>query len=151
MTTFRKEALFVIAVMALAMLFWNQTSLIPESATTFPKILIVAIAGFSLAMLAQAWITAQKNIQKESSEPINYVRILLFASILLIYVFSVQPLGYFIVTPLFIIVTSILFKALSVLWSFAVAIVFSSFIYALFVGFLHLPVPLGLLESVLGV
>ncbi len=150
MTTLYKESLFVIAVLALAALFWHQTGLIPEEATQFPKLLIVCIVGLALAMFGQAWTQAKKKEQEEAGAPINLVRIFFLSILLLAYVFSVQPIGYFVATPLFICTAGILFKALRPLWAVVVAILFSSFIYALFVGFLHLPVPLGILESVLG-
>ncbi len=150
MTTFRKETLFVIAVLALATLFWHQSYLIPEEATQFPRILIIAIVGFALAMFGQAWTAQKKQQAQEESTPVMWSRLILFSIILLTYVLTVQPIGYFVVTPLFICLTGIIFKALSAKWAIFVAIAFSSFIYALFVGFLHLPVPLGILENILG-
>ncbi len=151
MSSFRKESLFVIAVLALAMLFWHQTYLIPEDATQFPKLLIILIVGLALAMQWQAWKNTKKKQEvAEEASPVNWKRLSCFAGVLLTYVFTVQPLGYFVVTPLFICIAGIVFKALRPVWAVVVAVLFSSFIYALFVGFLHLPVPLGLLENILG-
>ncbi len=58
-------------------------------------------------------------------------------------------MGYFPATALFMMLSFLLLRAAGFVKSLLITALFCGFIYALFVSFLKLPVPLGLLESLL--
>ena len=146
MTALHKESLFALFVSTLGVLFWVQTSTLTDSAAMFPRLLIVMIILLSAGMLLQ---TARSGCNIVGS-PVNIPRIVAYLALLLAYVFCAEPVGYFIVTPVFIVVASAFLRAMSFKGALLTSLGFSLFIYGLFVEFLHLPVPLGLLENVLG-
>ena len=73
-------------------------------------------------------------------------RVFLFAVFIALYIFLIDTIGYFIVTPIFVIVAFIYLKAAKLKTVIFIAVGFTAFIYALFVMFLKIPVPMGLLS-----
>ena len=77
---------------------------------------------------------------------INYKRAFVFTALIALYIFLLDKIGYFIVTPLFILIANYYLKSMSLKNSAIIAVLFSGFVYALFVVFLKIPIPMGLLK-----
>ncbi len=148
MSSFKKDSCFALAVMALVALFWQQTYSMPASAAVFPRMLMVLIFLLVLAMLIQAFI--RRTFQEDEPFMENIARLGVFLLLLTGYVLCVEPVGYFFATPIFVVASCRVIRAVNFLPSLLIGVLFSGFIYILFVGFLHLPVPLGLLEHFVG-
>jgi hypothetical protein len=86
----------------------------------------------------------QKAVTKYNTIP--FTRVIVFIALISGYILTIQYLGYFIVTPVFIISVYLFMRASSILNIFIIALSFTLFIYVLFVLFLNLPVPMGLLS-----
>ncbi len=67
------------------------------------------------------------------------------SSLIFAYVLTIIPLGYFIATPAFLIGSLLFLRSTKPHWILAIAVGFTGFVYLLFVLFLHMPVPMGLL------
>ncbi len=148
MSSFQKDSFFAIAVMALVVLFWHQTYSMPASAAVFPRMLMVLISLLVLAMMIHAYI--RRALAEDMPLMGNVARLGLFLLLLVGYVLCVEPVGYFFATPVFVVAGCAVIRAVGLVPAAIIGVGFTAFIYALFVGFLHLPVPLGLLANFVG-
>ena len=62
------------------------------------------------------------------------------------YILAIDPLGYFLVTPAFLIGALSYLRAIKMRYILIITFIFTIFVYLLFVKFLHLPIPLGLMS-----
>jgi hypothetical protein len=145
-----KEGLFAVWTVALAVLFQHQSLTLTDSAALLPRLLIACVIFLSVLMVMNAVREERRESAPPSAAPINTPRLCAFTALLALYIFSVEPVGYFIATPLYIVASYSLLRATSLRLSLCIAVGFTLFIYLLFMLFLHLPVPLGLLEELLG-
>ncbi len=148
MSAFRKDILFALAIIAFLVLFWQQTNAMSAAAANYPRLLMGFIGFLTLIMLIQSFL--QRHIKEEKPAPVLFARIGIFVALLVAYVLSMNTVGYFFATPIFVVIGCALLRAVSLRVSVCIGVGFSVFIYILFVKFLHLPVPLGLLEYFLG-
>lgn len=153
MFRFVQESIFATACITLALLFLVKTDELISSAALFPRILIGTVILLSCVMVYQSY-TAQRageHIEepKEGRPPFQAKRLVVFFALCAGYVASVEFLGYFFSTPLFIILTYSYLRSVKLQTSVVIAMGFSAFIYLLFVKVLHLPVPLGILETLM--
>lgn len=81
-----------------------------------------------------------------SESPIRIKCAIVFVLFVGIYIFLLDKVGYFIMTPAFVIVSYLFLKSLSWWKASAIAIVFTLFIYAVFVVFLKIPIPMGIMR-----
>lgn len=147
-------ALFFCAV---AGIFYLDTLDMVKAANELPRLLILLVTGLSIGMVAESYRKNRKENAEAGSpaqggdrDTAGIVRLVVFVGLIAAYVLLLQPLGYFIVTPLFVIGSFLLLKAASLPASVLTGIGFSVFVYFLFVVFLHLPVPMGILSGILG-
>lgn len=148
-----KEILFAAGAAALSLLFLIQSLKLPDSPALMPRILASLIIVLSAAMVWQGLRAHQKMVQSRQKEEIPYINIPLvttFLFFIVAYVFSIESVGYFIATPLFIIGTYLFLRAMKLRNAIFVALGFCVLVYGVFVKILYLPVPLGLLENILG-
>ena len=148
-----KEILFATGAAALALWFIVDSQKLIDSAAMMPRILATLIIVLSVVMVGKGWIERRRMLkagQKEEIPYINIPRVTLFVIFILAYVLCIEPLGYFIATPIFIIGTYLYLRALSLGRSLLVMLAFCALVYGLFVRFLHLPLPMGLFETLLG-
>ena len=146
-----KEGLFAVWAVALAVLFQHQSLTLTDSAALLPRLLIACIILLSGLMALNAVREEQRKTDPGLlSAPINTLRLCAFTGLLAAYIFSVESVGYFIATPLYILASYSLLRAAPLWKSLCIAVLFSLFIYLLFIVFLHLPIPLGLLKNLLG-
>ena len=149
MSRVQQEITFAVLVIALGIAFFYGTINMPPTAALFPRILAGMLIALAVLMLLQTGHRARARGEEEEKTPVNTTRLVVFFALCVGYVGSVDFLGYFFATPLFIIITYTYLRSLSFAKSVVCAALFSGFIYVLFVWFLHLPVPLGLLEKFL--
>jgi hypothetical protein len=148
-----KELLFAAGTMGLSLFFVIQSYKLPESAARLPRLLGSLILILSVIMIIQGFLAHQRMVkagQKEEIPVINLKLVYLFLFFIVLYVAGIDFLGYFVATPLFIMGTYIYLKALSLKGILIVTAGFCALVYGLFVKVLHLPVPMGLLENLLG-
>lgn len=145
-----KEGLFGAGVCALGVIFWVQTYKMSDSAALLPRILIGLVILLSISMLVIAVREERTKAVPDAQPPVHVGRVCAYLGLMVLYIFSVEPVGYFIVTPLFIVLSYALLRAISWWKSWVIAIGFTAFVYFLFVYFLNLPVPMGLLETWMG-
>jgi putative tricarboxylic transport membrane protein len=127
--------LFAAAVDALAIVFYVDTLRMPRAAYQMPRIFI-GIDGNG----------PPENNDDLPSEEISPVRAAGFVLLIFGYIMTINPLGYFIATPSFLVATLLFLRSTKPQWIAAIAVGFTGFVYLLFVLFLHMPVPMGLLD-----
>ena len=146
MTYFVQHLLFSVFAVSLGLYFYIAGGSMPDSARLFPQLMSVLIFLFSGLMAFNAWLAPEDGVKVK----INIFRVAIFAAGIALYIASTETLGYFISTPLFMVAGYLYLRAAGFFKALAIALCFSTFVYLLFVRFLNLPVPMGLLESVLG-
>lgn len=144
----------------LALVFYFKTLKLPDTAAFLPRILIALIILLSIGMVLESYYKDKKKVQnkrrmderaeedEEETEEgtINYKRATIFVLMIATYIFTMKSVGYFIMTPVFILSAYIFVKATSVKNMLMITAGFTVFVYLLFVVFLKLPIPMGLLK-----
>lgn len=137
-----------IVAILLGLVFYHQTLDMPKAAYELPRLLVFLIAGLCILMIFSGYrVFKIRNMEERESEhlPPNYKRVFFFGLIIALYISLIQSIGYFIVTPVFIIVSLYYLKATRFTNMVLIAGFFTAFIYFMFVWFLKLPVPMGIL------
>lgn len=141
--------LFAGAVDSLAVVFYVNTLRMPKAAYQMPRILIALVLLLSVLMIVEQVVLMRKTPSADNGNPlpveISPIRIGVFVSLILAYILTIVPLGYFIATPVFLIGSLLFLRSTKMYWILAIAVGFTVFVYLLFVLFLHMPVPMGLL------
>ena len=151
--------LFAVALGVVAVIFYIDTLDMAKAAYQLPRLLIFLVMGLSILMIAEQ-VVLQRKPETTAPQPGNgdngavaaptgersIVRIAVFVALLIAYVMTIKSLGYFITTPLFLIAVLSYLRATRLVWIVLIAVGFTVFVYLLFVLFLNLPVPMGLLE-----
>lgn len=149
---------------AVAGIFFIDTLDMVQAANGLPRLLILLVIALSVGMVFESYKKSKqealetKAVGEDSSNAAakgkadaqDFMRLALFVVLIAAYVFLLKPVGYFIVTPLFIVAAFLLLKATSLIVGILTGLGFSVFVYFLFVLFLHLPVPMGILSGILG-
>jgi len=142
--------LFAAAIDSMAIVFYLNTLRMPKSAYQMPRIFIALVLLLSVLMIVEQAVLMRKPPTEANgngpSREINPVRIAVFVLMILGYIMTIKPLGYFIATPAFLVGTLVFLRSTRLPWVVAIAVGFTGFVYLLFVLFLHMPVPLGLLD-----
>ncbi|PKL07337.1 MAG: hypothetical protein CVV53_00075 [Spirochaetae bacterium HGW-Spirochaetae-9] len=146
---------------AVAGIFFIDTLDMVQAANGLPRLLILLVIALSAGMVFESYKKSKIEALEEKAsnaedqgkpafDKSGFIRLVLFVALIAAYVFLLKPVGYFIVTPLFIVAAFLLLEATSLLVGILTGIGFSVFVYFLFVVFLHLPVPMGILSGILG-
>jgi hypothetical protein len=138
--------LFTVFTLGVSVFFFYSSGTLPRSAALLPKIVASLVAVFSVSMAVQAYKTRTAEKSGSPEQKINVVRAVCFAAMIGIYIYLIPTVGFFIMTPLYIFLVYMYLKAARIWVALVISVGFSGFIYALFVSFLKLPVPLGLME-----
>ena len=146
MSYFMKHLLFSVFAFAFALFFYVEANSMVESARLFPQIVAGLVFVLSVVMAWGAWRSAPA---EENKAKINVKRLVIYAAMLAVYIFATDAVGYFITTPVFMIVSYLFLKAAGFVKAVLITAAFMVFVYLLFVQFLNLPVPFGLLEPLL--
>lgn len=139
--------------MALSALFLVQSLRLTDSAALMPRILACLIIVLSAAMIRTGLRAHRRMAKAGKKEEIPYINVplvSLYLVFIIAYVLLIETLGYFIATPLFLVGTYMYLRAMKLQSAIVVALGFCILVYGVFVKVLYLPVPLGLLETILG-
>ena len=151
-----KEYIFSAFTLAFSVFFFYKSLAMPRTAALLPMLITGLVAVFSIAMAFQAYKTARLERPKTKEEAVAsiedegkvvVVRVIWYVAMMALYIYYISSVGYFITTPIFMLVCYALLKATSIPKAMAISAGFALFIYYLFVSFLKLPIPLGLMES----
>ncbi|MDO4988610.1 MAG: tripartite tricarboxylate transporter TctB family protein [Synergistes sp.] len=144
---FNKDKFFAVAVTLISALLTAQAFSYPYESSQFPRFLCILMLLFSAIMLI-------KNLKSNTSQTTELsaasfaaatkIPVAVFGSVT-IYVVGIAYIGYFVSTALFMALTMIGFGERKVLHIAAAIAVFLAVVYALFVSFLGLRLPEGLL------
>jgi len=159
---------FAALIDVMAVTFFIETLRMPKAAYQMPRLLITALVILSTLMIAeQVWkLRKGEPVKKQKDDELeklmeeaakaaelspeeqrnSKIRRAFFVGALTAYIVTIKPLGYFIATPLYLLGTLIYLKSTKSYIALAIAVGFTIFVYLLFVLFLNLPVPMGLLE-----
>ena len=146
MSAFFQHSLAAILVMLFAIALYFDSFSLTHAGYLLPRILTGVILLLSGAMIIEAYLYSKKKTEKSDETSINKRRALIFILLIISYIGTIKPLGYFTVTPLFIVGAYWYLKAINLKKSVMIAVGFTVFVYLLFVGFLQLPIPLGPME-----
>ena len=144
-----------------ALIFYYKTINMTKDAAYLPRILIFLIIALSFGMVFEAYRREKKQIKlkrriderseedEESDEEtgeINIKRAFIFTLMIATYIFLLKPVGYFIITPIYIVSVYMFLKATKVRNMLLIALGFTAFVYVVFVAFLKIPIPMGILQ-----
>lgn len=155
-------ALFAGVIGVIAIILYADTLDMSKAAYQLPRLVIMLVLALLGLMIAERFFQIRKAARIEEPVPdtepigeppeilsgvVSPARIAVFVILLIAYVATIKPLGYFISTPLFLIGIMAYLRATSLPRIILIAVGFTGFVYFLFVLFLNLPVPMGLLAS----
>jgi hypothetical protein len=145
-----------ILAIGFSLIFYFNSFELPKEAIKLPRILIGLIILLSLGIMIEGYAKERKNTENRNLEkdedkdgklgPIDYKRAVIFAIMVAAYIFLLEPVGYFIITPLYIISTYLFLKATKFRNMVIISVGFTAFVYFVFVVFLKLPIPMGILQ-----
>ncbi|WP_025640395.1 tripartite tricarboxylate transporter TctB family protein [Schnuerera ultunensis] len=153
--------LFIAGILAIAfsLVFFFNSFQLPKEAVKLPRILVGLIILLSIGIMIEGYLrerrdtkttkAADENNEEDEENklgPINYKRAIIFTIMIATYIFLLEPVGYFIVTPVYIISTYLFLKATKVKNMIIISVAFTAFVYFVFVVFLKLPIPMGILQ-----
>lgn len=150
MKNFYKYITAAVLAILFAFIFFMNSFKLPPEAAKLPRILMAVIVLLSLGVIWEAYRKSEKAEEPggdaEASGEINHVRAFIFAAMVAVYIFVMKPIGYFIITPIYIIATYMFLKATKLRNMILIAAGFTIFVYFVFVVFLKLPIPMGILK-----
>ena len=150
-----------IGTWALSGLFYTTSLTMAPAAYHMPRILIVLVSILGVLMVADVFLFKHRNQNAEAVDAaadakapyirgffdgINVLRAGAFMAMVVLYILLLESVGYFIMTPLFLIGALSLLQASRPWIMVAISVVAPVFIYLIFVTFLDLPMPMGLME-----
>src|SRR5699024_8232091 len=81
--------------------------------------------------------------ENNENEKVNLKDLFIMGGLTLVYILTIDFLGYFIVTPLFIFISLIYLKASKFITAILISLIIPLFIYVIFRTFLNIPIPMG--------
>ncbi len=154
--------LFAGFIGVVAIILYIDTLDMTKAAYQLPRLVIMLVLALLAMMIVERFLQIRKAAvimePAPGTEPVEETaevadgtvspaRIAVFVVLLIAYVATIKPLGYFIATPLFLVGIMAYLRATSWFRIIFIAVGFTGFVYFLFVFFLNLPVPMGILAS----
>ncbi len=149
--SYKKELGFSVVVTGICALLTIRAFSYPGDSSQFPRFLTVTMTLLSIVLLARALRSrpdqaeAGEAEQKRSSFWTSHKMPLLIFLLTALYVVAIQVIGYFTSTVLFLVGSMAFFGRHRPWVMFGISALFLAVIYALFVRFLGLRLPEGLL------
>lgn len=146
---------------ALSGLFYTTSLNMPPAAYHMPQILAVFVSVLAVMMVADVFLFKRRNQNEEATDPIvdptapyiggffdgvNVIRTGAFMCMVVLYILLLESVGYFIMTPLFLVGALSLLRASRPWIIVAISVVAPMIVYSIFVTFLDLPMPMGLMK-----
>ena len=146
---------------ALSGLFYKTSLTMPPAAYHMPQILAVFVSVLAVLMVIDVFLFKRR---KQSSEAVdatadatapyiggffdgvNVPRTGVFMAMVVLYILLLESVGYFIMTPLFLLGTLSLLRGTRPLIIIAISVLAPMIVYSVFVTFLDLPMPMGLMK-----
>jgi len=138
-------SLLFMAVFAAAL---AGTGEFPDEVAIYPKLICWAGLALGAVLIAKSWVAARKasGPAEKNSHARAVVVVVLTLAGSLVYIFSLEYVGYSVSTALFIMIFSYLFDSSArKFWYPLVGIAVTAVIYLLFSKALHIPLPQGML------
>ena len=141
----------------LAGVFYQSSLDMAPAAYQMPRILAVLVSALAVLMLIDVFLFRRRHQGTEAAaqstapflggffDGVNILRAGSFLAAIILYVALLEPVGYFIMTPLFLVATFMFLRACRPWIAGTIAVVAPVFVYLVFVFFLDLPVPMGVM------
>lgn len=132
-------------VLILCVVFFVESLNYPADVALLPQILIIIISFLAIGMSVE-YYHKNKNSKKENEEDkteVSVKSLIIMGGLTLIYILSIDTIGYFIVTPLFLFISLVYLKAAKIITAVLVSVILPLFIYLIFSVFLNIPIPMG--------
>lgn len=139
-----KERLFSLGILATSLLLTLQSFRYPAESSHFPRFLCLLMTLFSVLLLARSAKRAADGEKGEGFSKGAKIPAMVFSATAA-YVFAVNYVGYFVSTVVFMFLAMFLFGERRILPMAGATAVFLGVVYALFVSFLGLRLPEGIL------
>ena len=121
---------------------------LPPKAARYPYFVLGLMVFLTLLLAINTFIIKPKNAEEDKEEDQFkgnlYGQFFLIMALSAIYVILIDIIGFFVTTAIYLFVTMVTLKS-SIKWSIVVSILFPVFLYLIFVSFLKVPVPKGVL------
>lgn len=132
-----------LVIMLISLMYYYLTYSLPEKVVLYPRFVAILLFTFSLMFLIQTAVTEYK----DSVSPFQgiYWRQLIFVlAMSMMYIMLINVLGFFLATSLYVVVTmrGLKIKILNAVLS---TIGVNAALYGIFVFFLNVPLPTGIL------
>lgn len=152
--------LVAVAAWVLSGLFYTTSLTMPPAANHMPRILAIVVSVLAAMMVADVFLFKRRNQNAEAVETsadstapyiggffdgVNIVRTGALMAMIVIYIFLLESVGYFIMTPLFLVSALSLLRACRLWIILTISLVAPMVVYLIFVTFLDLPMPMGLM------
>lgn len=150
-----------LGALVLSALFYTTSLTMRPAAYHMPRILAVLVSILAVMMVVDVFLFKRRNQKAEAVDAagdvtapyiggffdgVNVPRTSIFMTMVVLYILLLESVGYFIMTPLFLIGSLSLLRA-SRLWIMvAISVVAPVLVYLVFVTFLDLPMPMGLMK-----
>ncbi len=150
-----------VGVWVLSGLFYTSSLTMPPAAYHMPRILAVFVSILAVMMVVDVFLFKRRNQNAEALgavadvtapytggffDGVNVLRTGAFLAMVIIYILLLESVGYFIMTPLFLIGSLSLLRASRTWIMVAISLVAPMIVYLIFVTFLDLPMPMGLMQ-----
>lgn len=139
-----KEKVYSLSVTAISALLTVQAFRYPAESSHFPRFLCVLMVLFSLISLSRALKDKEQKREEVTFASTIKLPLIVFLTAIA-YIFGIAYVGYFVSTAVYMIFMMLLFGERRIVPIGAAIAVFIIVIYALFVHFLGLRLPEGIL------
>ena len=153
--------LVALSAWALSILFYTTSLTMPPAAYHMPQILAVFVSVLAVLMVADVFLFKRRKQNEEAADAtvetkapyiggffdgMNVPRTGVFMAMVVLYILLLESVGYFIMTPLFLFGTLSLLRGTRPWIILAISLVAPMIVYSIFVTFLDLPMPMGLMK-----
>lgn len=147
MNEITKHGIASFVILLFCTIFFIDSLTFSSTAAYLPRIIIVLICILAVIMFIQAIRTHKRDAKKvEEKAAIHTKRVVIFVVLIGLYIALIEPIGYFIITPIFAIVSLLYLTNVQFRNVVFISVGFTIGIYIIFVSFLKIPIPMGLLS-----
>jgi putative tricarboxylic transport membrane protein len=157
--------LVALSAWALSGLFYTSSLTMPPAAYHMPQILAVLVSVLAVMMVVDVFLYKRRKQSEEATDEatdatadntapyiggffdgMNVPRTAAFMAMVVLYILLLESVGYFIMTPLFLVGTLSLLRGTRPWIIIVISVVAPMIVYFIFVTFLDLPMPMGLMK-----
>jgi hypothetical protein len=153
--------LVAVGAWVLSGLFYTSSLTMPPAAYHMPRILAVFVSILAVMMVVDVFQFKRRKQNTEAVDAVadptapyiggffdgvNVLRTGALMAMVVIYIFLLESVGYFIMTPLFLVGALSLLRACRLWIIVMISLVAPLIVYLIFVTFLDLPMPMGLMK-----